>query len=93
MKTQTDEYLSMGFKLMPSGRLNHHLWYGRKFGLSSTKDSSWKWEKGMEHKAGHGQHICCKSRRAYCHKVGCKNRIELSKVLDDLSDLKEVSNE
>ena len=69
----------MGFPLMPSGRINHHLWYGRKFGLCSVKDSTWNKIKG--------EHTCCKSQRAYCHKVGCKNRKEIS-IDDDLSDLK-----
>ncbi len=88
-KTQVQEYLDMGFELMPSGRINHHLWYGRKFGLSTMKDSTWRWEKGKEHKIGCGYHSCCRSRKAYCHKVGCVNRREIS-AEDDLSDLKDI---
>jgi hypothetical protein len=87
--TQQQEYLKMGFELMPSGRINHHLWYGRKFGHASVRDSTWTWEEGKEHKIGCGFHKCCGSRKAYCHKVGCKNR--LSAEDDDYSDLKEVN--
>ena len=97
-QTQEEEYKAMGFPLMPSGRINHHLWYGRKFGHASAKDSTWKYDgfktfnkfRNSEnpHKYPVGSHVCCGSRKAYCHKTGCKNRIELDHVLDDLSDLK-----
>jgi hypothetical protein len=90
--TQEQEYLSMGFKLMPSGRINHNLWYIRKFGRSSVKDSTWKYTHvkkwgGIGYKRG--EHTCCKSKKAYCHRVGCKNRKELL-TEDDYSDLKDL---
>lgn len=85
---QTQEYLAMGFKLLPSGRLNHNLWYGRKFGLSSKKDTTWT--RNKKKKGDQGEHSCCGSKRAYCHKTGCKNRREILGD-DDYSDLKRIT--
>ena len=90
---QIAEYLEMGFKLMPSGRINHHLWYGRKFGLSSAKDSTWRSSVGKKAgKCSKGYHVCCGSKKAYCHNMGCKNRVPLEELPDDLSDLKDITN-
>lgn len=86
-QTQKQEYLSMGFKLMPSNRINYYLWYCAKFQKGSTEDSTWVWEKkkgNYIHWPGH--HSCCGSRRAYKHKVGCVN----VKPIEDLSDLKNL---
>lgn len=84
--TQEKEYIAMGFKLMPSGRINHHWWYCAKFQKGSVKDSTWIWDEPPraqgEHRYGH--HTCCQSKKAYCHRLGCKNR----KLIDDYSDLK-----
>jgi hypothetical protein len=91
--TQKEEYLQMGFKLLPSGRIDHHLWYGRKFGLSSMKDSTWvskAVKKVGKYNTYPGYHKCCKSQRSYCHKIGCKNRKDLLDDSDDYSDLKEI---
>lgn len=80
------EYLSMGFMLMPCGKENHHKWYCRKFVKGSARDSTWKWDRGFERVPLHGFHSCCGSRKAYCHLVGCRNRVELL-ADDDYSDL------
>ena len=86
--TITQEYLSMGFKLMPCGKENHHWWYCAKFQKGSVRDKTWVWDEKPqptgEHRCGH--HKCCKSKKAYCHRVGCVNR----KPIDDLSDLKDL---
>lgn len=78
---QCEEYLAMGFELMPSGRVNEHKWYKQKFGRGSVKDTTWSRENHW--------HSCCMSKRAYRHKLGCKNRKELL-ADDDYSDLKDV---
>lgn len=80
--TQEQEYKEMGLKMMPSGRINHHHWYREKFGLCSVKDSTWSKKKH--------HHTCCKSRKAYCHLSGCKNRVEIG-ADDDYSDLKDIN--
>ena len=87
-KNQCEEYLAMGFELMPSGRINHHWWYCRKYIKGSTKDKTWIWDEDPQEQGiqRHGHHSCCSSKKAYCHKVGCVNR----KLADDLSDLKDI---
>lgn len=80
-KNQTEEYLGMGFALMPSGKPNHYKWYVNKFRKGSVRDDTWN--RGACH------HSCCRSRKPYCHLVGCSNRIELPDC-DDLSDLRDI---
>lgn len=77
-----EEYIAMGLEFLPSGQMNEHQYYKRKYGLASVKDSSWSKRKRW--------HRCCKSKRAYRHKMGCKNRIALTEIEDDLSDLKDI---
>lgn len=89
MENQTKEYLAMGFKLMPSGRINHHWFYCAKFQKGSKRDKTWirdgkNIRPGLRSSKGH--HDCCMSKKAYCHKVGCVNR----RSIDDLSDLKDL---
>lgn len=77
----------MGFKLLPSGRINHHKYYCNKFIKGSVKDKTWIWDEPPQGKGNHrcGHHICCFSKKPYCHLSHCLNKI----LADDLSDLKE----
>ncbi len=76
---QLEEYFDMGFKLMPSGQVDEYKYYKEKYGVSSKKDFTWV--------ALDSWHDCCKSRRAYRHKSGCKNRKEYKEDYSDLKDL------
>lgn len=87
---QKQEYLKMGLDLTPSGKINHHKWYCRKFDKGSTKDSTWK-KGGSKSGCAGGYHACCGSKKAYCHNAGCKNRRELLGD-DDYSDLKRIES-
>lgn len=66
----------------PSGCVNSDKLEKLIYGHFCKKDSTWSKIKSW--------HSCCKSKRAYRHKARCKNRIPLDKVLDDLSDLKDI---
>lgn len=65
----------MGLRLCPCGKPNHYKWYCAKFRKGSARDATWN-RNSMSHD-------CCRSRKPYCHLVGCRNR----KPIDDLSDL------
>ena len=88
-KTKTQKYIEAGLKLCPSGCLNEYQYQKHiNGGVGTSNDETWirtgRVKSGKNYRYT-GYHKCCKSKRAYRHRVDCEYFDKINS--DDLSDL------